>query len=124
MNTLVSVAHTGGQGKTTVAQLLYLAAKRFGQNYTIVAADFLDVALSVRGRSLVAVRRLGSWLAMFVAFGLSWRIAGVWRGLAAVNVVVGIGRGRNGLRLVAVGLLTSLIVSIPGTRFAAPLATP
>lgn len=42
MNTLVSVAHTGGQGKTTVAQLLYLAAKRFGQNYTIVAADFLD----------------------------------------------------------------------------------
>jgi hypothetical protein len=42
MNTLVSVAHAGGQGKTTFAQLLYLAAKRLGQNYALVAADFLD----------------------------------------------------------------------------------
>ncbi len=41
-NTLISVAHAGGQGKTTLAQLLYLASKRLGQNYKLVAADFLD----------------------------------------------------------------------------------
>ena len=33
MSTLVSVAHAGGQGKTTVAQMLYLAAKKAGFAY-------------------------------------------------------------------------------------------
>lgn len=42
MNTLLSVAHAGGQGKTTLAQLLYLSAKKLGQTYNISAADFLD----------------------------------------------------------------------------------
>ena len=42
MNTMVSVAHAGGQGKSTLAQLLYLASKRLGLNHGLVAADFLD----------------------------------------------------------------------------------
>ena len=42
MSTLVSVAHAGGQGKTTVAQMLYLAAKKAGFAYKMVSADFLD----------------------------------------------------------------------------------
>ena len=41
-STLVSVAHAGGQGKTTVAQMLFLAAKKAGFAYKMVAADFLD----------------------------------------------------------------------------------
>ncbi len=42
LNTLISVAHAGGQGKTTVAQLLYIAAQRVGANYKIAAADNMD----------------------------------------------------------------------------------
>jgi hypothetical protein len=42
VNTFVSVAHAGGQGKTTLAQLLYLNAKKLGRHYNIVAADYLD----------------------------------------------------------------------------------
>jgi hypothetical protein len=42
VNTFVSVAHAGGQGKTTLAQLLYLNAKKLGRSYNIVAADYLD----------------------------------------------------------------------------------
>ena len=42
MNTMVSVAHAGGQGKSTLAQLLYLASKRLGLNHGLVCADFLD----------------------------------------------------------------------------------
>ena len=42
LSNIVSVAHAGGQGKTTVAQLLYLAAKKAGLGYKLVAADFLD----------------------------------------------------------------------------------
>lgn len=38
--TLLSVANSGGQGKTTVAQLLNLAAKRRGAHYRLFAADF------------------------------------------------------------------------------------
>ncbi|GGH32715.1 hypothetical protein GCM10007036_44820 [Alsobacter metallidurans] len=40
--TLISVAHAGGQGKTTTAQLLYLASKKLGQSYGLYAADFTD----------------------------------------------------------------------------------
>ena len=42
ISTLVSVAHAGGQGKTTVAQMLYLAAKKAGFAYKMVSADFVD----------------------------------------------------------------------------------
>ncbi len=42
LNTLISVAHAGGHGKTTVAQLLYIAAQRVGANYKIAAADNMD----------------------------------------------------------------------------------
>lgn len=42
MNTMMVASHAGGQGKTTFAQLLYLAAKKAGQNYKMVAADFVD----------------------------------------------------------------------------------
>ncbi|PSC05866.1 hypothetical protein SLNSH_05645 [Alsobacter soli] len=41
-NTLLSVAHAGGQGKTTVAQLLYLSSKKLGHTYGLYAADFQD----------------------------------------------------------------------------------
>ena len=41
-STVVSVAHAGGQGKTTVAQMLYLAAKKAGLGYKMVSADFVD----------------------------------------------------------------------------------
>lgn len=40
--TLVSVAHAGGQGKTTVAQLLRIAGVRAYEDYKFVAADFQD----------------------------------------------------------------------------------
>lgn len=40
--TLMSVAHAGGQGKTTLAQLLHLAAKADGVAYKMCAADFVD----------------------------------------------------------------------------------
>lgn len=42
MNTIISVAHAGGQGKTTLAQLLYVASERVGASYKIAAADFID----------------------------------------------------------------------------------
>jgi hypothetical protein len=38
----MSVAHAGGQGKTTLAQLLFLASKKIGQSYRLCAADFVD----------------------------------------------------------------------------------
>lgn len=40
--TLFSVAHAGGQGKTTFAQILYLFTKRNGLDYSLAAADFMD----------------------------------------------------------------------------------
>ncbi|MDO9442461.1 MAG: hypothetical protein Q7T73_16360 [Beijerinckiaceae bacterium] len=39
---LISVAHSGGQGKTTFAQLLYLFTKQQKLAYQAVSADFLD----------------------------------------------------------------------------------
>lgn len=41
-STLMSVAHAGGQGKTTLAQLLYLASKADAVTYKMCAADFVD----------------------------------------------------------------------------------
>jgi hypothetical protein len=38
----MSVAHAGGQGKTTVAQLLYIAARKAGVPYRLFSADFVD----------------------------------------------------------------------------------
>lgn len=38
----MSVAHSGGQGKTTLAQLLYLAGRKLGQSHSIVSTDFID----------------------------------------------------------------------------------
>ena len=40
--TMMCVAHAGGQGKTTLAQLLYLAKKADGVSPELAAADFLD----------------------------------------------------------------------------------
>ena len=40
--TYLSVAHTGGQGKTTLAQMLYSMLRREGHKYKLVSADFLD----------------------------------------------------------------------------------
>ena len=42
LTTLVSVAHAGGQGKTTMAQMLYLASKRNTLTYKLASADFVD----------------------------------------------------------------------------------
>lgn len=42
MNTLISVAHAGGQGKSTLAEILYLAAKKTGQSHRVVATDHMD----------------------------------------------------------------------------------
>ncbi|MFZ2109747.1 MAG: hypothetical protein WAV18_30965, partial [Roseiarcus sp.] len=39
---LISVAHAGGQGKTTLAQLLYIWSRLAGGQYKLAAADFLD----------------------------------------------------------------------------------
>lgn len=40
--TIMSVAHAGGQGKTTLAQLLYIASKKGGVPYKLCSADFVD----------------------------------------------------------------------------------
>ena len=40
--TIMSVAHAGGQGKTTLAQLLYIASKKAGVPYKLCSADFVD----------------------------------------------------------------------------------
>lgn len=40
--TYFSVSHAGGQGKTTLAQVLHLALKRRGKGYRLVAADHID----------------------------------------------------------------------------------
>jgi hypothetical protein len=42
--TILSVAFAGGQGKTTVAQLLHVAATRHLQTFELVAADSVDEA--------------------------------------------------------------------------------
>jgi len=42
MKTYICCAHSGGQGKTTVAQLLYVAAKRANLDIKLCAADFVD----------------------------------------------------------------------------------
>jgi hypothetical protein len=42
LGNLISVAHAGGQGKTTLAQLLYVWGKQAGGKYKLAAADFLD----------------------------------------------------------------------------------
>jgi hypothetical protein len=42
LSNMISVAHAGGQGKTTLAQLLYLWACSSGVNYKLASADFLD----------------------------------------------------------------------------------
>jgi hypothetical protein len=39
---MISVAHAGGQGKTTLAQLLYIWGRLGGGQYKLAAADFLD----------------------------------------------------------------------------------
>jgi hypothetical protein len=42
LGNLISVAHAGGQGKTTLAQLLYIWGKQAGGQFRLAAADFLD----------------------------------------------------------------------------------
>ncbi len=42
LGNMISVAHAGGQGKTTLAQLLYLWGTQAGGNFRLAAADFLD----------------------------------------------------------------------------------
>jgi hypothetical protein len=42
LGNMISVAHAGGQGKTTLAQLLYIWGKRSGGQFKLAAADFLD----------------------------------------------------------------------------------
>jgi hypothetical protein len=42
LGNLISVAHAGGQGKTTLAQLLYIWGKQSGGQFRLAAADFLD----------------------------------------------------------------------------------
>ena len=39
---MISVAHAGGQGKTTLAQLLFIWGKQAGGHFRLAAADFLD----------------------------------------------------------------------------------
>lgn len=42
MRTYLCAAHAGGQGKTTLSQLLYLGLKQGGSDFQLVGADFLD----------------------------------------------------------------------------------
>ena len=42
LGNMISVAHAGGQGKTTLAQLLYIWGRRSGGQFKLAAADFLD----------------------------------------------------------------------------------
>lgn len=42
MKSVICCAHAGGQGKTTVSQLLHVASKQSGGTLDIVAADFID----------------------------------------------------------------------------------
>lgn len=42
MKTYISAAHAGGQGKTTLAQLLYSMLQRRGEEVKLVAADYVD----------------------------------------------------------------------------------
>jgi len=42
MKTYICAAHAGGQGKTTVAQLLFRNILRKSSKYTLVSADFVD----------------------------------------------------------------------------------
>lgn len=42
LSTLISVAHAGGQGKTTLSQLIYVATQLSSIQYKLIAADFLD----------------------------------------------------------------------------------
>jgi hypothetical protein len=42
LGNMISVAHAGGQGKTTLAQLLYICGRRSGGQFKLAAADFLD----------------------------------------------------------------------------------
>ncbi len=42
MKTYISAAYAGGQGKTTVAQMIYSALVRHGEEPKLVAADYVD----------------------------------------------------------------------------------
>ncbi len=42
MRTYICAASAGGQGKTTLSQLLYLGLQKGGEDYRLAAADFLD----------------------------------------------------------------------------------
>lgn len=42
MRSILCAAHAGGQGKTTLAQLVYLGLQRAGANYKLASADFVD----------------------------------------------------------------------------------
>jgi hypothetical protein len=42
LGNMISVAHAGGQGKTTLAQLLYIWGSQAGGQFKLAAADFLD----------------------------------------------------------------------------------
>lgn len=42
MKTFISAAYAGGQGKTTVAQMIYSALVRHGEEPKLVAADYVD----------------------------------------------------------------------------------
>jgi len=42
LGNMISVAHAGGQGKTTLAQLLFIWGSQAGGQFKLAAADFLD----------------------------------------------------------------------------------
>jgi hypothetical protein len=67
--TLMSVANSGGQGKTTVAQLLNIAAKKRGSHYRLYAADFQNESGTSKLGKLYPdqVRELGAGAALTAA---------------------------------------------------------
>jgi len=64
---MISVAHAGGQGKTTLAQLLYIWGTHAGGSFKLAAADFLDES----GRSKIGKLYPGKVLEYGTGAGLT-----------------------------------------------------
>ena len=67
LGNMISVAHAGGQGKTTLAQLLYIWGSQAGGQFKLAAADFLDES----GRSKIGKLYPGKVLEYGTGAGLT-----------------------------------------------------